>query len=162
MEKSSVLTPEQLEQNISQRLIVLYQTKLEHQLGHVSCKLVDKTITIVAEDSITGLERFLLKNNQYELAKQQMKGACGLVTFIMKASNIYTIETFCNSLKHILMAVSWGGYESLIIPRCAGIKREKFNASSKEHRMVRLYVGLEDRNYIVNDLSQAFAAITNK
>ena len=70
MEKSSVLTPEQLEQNISQRLIVLYQTKLEHQLGHVSCKLVDKTITIVAEDSITGLERFLLKNNQYELAKQ--------------------------------------------------------------------------------------------
>lgn len=70
MEKSSVLTPEQLEQNISQRLIVLYQTKLEHQLNHVSCKLVDKTITIVAEDSITGLERFLLKNNQYELAKQ--------------------------------------------------------------------------------------------
>lgn len=70
MEKSSVLTPEQLEQNISQQLIVLYQTKLEHQLGHVSCKLVDKTITIVAEDSITGLERFLLKNNQYELAKQ--------------------------------------------------------------------------------------------
>lgn len=70
MEKSSVLTPEQLEQNISQRLIVLYQTKLEHQLGHVSCKLVDKTITIVAEDSITGLERFLLKNDQYELAKQ--------------------------------------------------------------------------------------------
>ena len=70
MEKSSVLTPEQLEQNISQRLIVLYQAKLEHQLNHVSCKLVDKTITIVAEDSITGLERFLLKNNQYELAKQ--------------------------------------------------------------------------------------------
>jgi uncharacterized protein YbcI len=70
MEKSSVLTPEQLEQNISQRLIVLYQTKLEHQLNHVSCKLVDKTITIVAEDSITGLERFLLKNNQYELAKE--------------------------------------------------------------------------------------------
>lgn len=70
MEKSSVLTPQQLEQNILQKLIVLYQTKLEHQLGHVSCKLVDKTITIVAEDSITGLERFLLKNNQYELAKQ--------------------------------------------------------------------------------------------
>ncbi len=70
MDKYSVLTPEQLEYNLSQRLIVLYQTSLGHQLGHVSCKLVDKTITIVAEDSITCLEQFLLKNNQYELAKQ--------------------------------------------------------------------------------------------
>ena len=53
---------------------------------------------------------------QLALAKEQMGGACGLLTFIIKAKNIETVELFCESLKHILMAVSWGGYESLIIP----------------------------------------------
>ena len=55
---------------------------------------------------------------QYELAKKQMSGACGLLTFIIKADTVEQIEIFCESLKHILMAVSWGGHESLIIPKC--------------------------------------------
>ncbi len=93
---------------------------------------------------------------QYQLAKHQMKGACGLLTFIIKAKNIQQIETFCESLKHILMAVSWGGYESLIIPRCAGIKQDSFSKENKEHRMLRLYIGLEEADYIINDLEQAF------
>ena len=93
---------------------------------------------------------------QYQLAKQQMKDACGLFTFIIKADNISQIENFCNSLQHILMAVSWGGHESLIIPKCAGLKPNNFNAANKEHRMIRLYCGLEEANYIIEDLKQAF------
>lgn len=96
---------------------------------------------------------------QYDLAKKQMSGACGLLTFVIKAKNIKTIETFCESLQHILMAVSWGGHESLIIPRCAGVRPEKFIAESEEHRMLRLYCGLEDADYIINDLKKGFAAI---
>ena len=99
---------------------------------------------------------------QYELAKEQMKGACGLLSFIIKAENIETIEKFSESLKHILMAVSWGGYESLIIPGCASIKREQFDASNEAHRMFRLYCGLEDADYIIADLDQAFNSITTK
>jgi cystathionine beta-lyase/cystathionine gamma-synthase len=93
---------------------------------------------------------------QIELAKKQMTGACGLLTFVMKAETVEEIEKFCNSLQHILMAVSWGGYESLIIPKCAGIHEKSFNASNFEHRMLRLYVGLEDADYLVADLEQAF------
>lgn len=96
---------------------------------------------------------------QFELAKSQMHGACGLLTFIIQAKNITTIERFCESLQHILMAVSWGGHESLIIPRCAGIKPEKFIAASEEHRMLRLYCGLEDGNYLIEDLERGFEAI---
>ena len=94
--------------------------------------------------------------NQYELAKKQMSGACGLLTFVMKAENIEEIEKFCNSLKHILMAVSWGGHESLIIPKCAGIQSLQFDKTNREHRMLRLYVGLEEPEYIMKDLEQAF------
>jgi len=93
---------------------------------------------------------------QYELAKQQMSGACGLLTFIIKAGTITQIENFCEGLKHFLMAVSWGGHESLIIPKCSGIQPADFDSGNKEHRMLRLYVGLEDADYLIKDLEQAF------
>jgi len=96
---------------------------------------------------------------QYDLARQQMQGACGLLTFIVKAEDVMQIEQFCESLKHILMAVSWGGHESLIIPRCSAIKRGSFNAANREHRMLRLYVGLEEAGYIIKDLERGFAAM---
>ncbi len=50
-----------------------------------------------------------------------MQGACGLLSFYIKASTIDEVEGFCENLQHIKMAVSWGGHESLIIPKCAGI-----------------------------------------
>jgi cystathionine beta-lyase/cystathionine gamma-synthase len=96
---------------------------------------------------------------QYELAKQQMTGACGLVTFTLKDGNMDKITLFCESLQHILMAVSWGGYESLIIPKAAGIEPSKFDAANIEHQYIRLYCGLEDADYILADIKQALAKI---
>lgn len=98
---------------------------------------------------------------QYELAKRQMTGACGLLTFIIRAEQCSTIETFCDSLHHILMAVSWGGYESLILPKCAGMPAEAFDPSDSAQRSFRLYVGLEEADYIISDLSRGFEAINS-
>ncbi|HSC54713.1 MAG TPA: PLP-dependent aspartate aminotransferase family protein [Phnomibacter sp.] len=92
---------------------------------------------------------------QYELACKQMKNAGGLLTFSLKATTVQQIEKFCNSLQHIRMAVSWGGHESLIIPKCAGMPASHFDASKARHRQVRLYVGLEDAEYLQSDLAQA-------
>lgn len=92
---------------------------------------------------------------QYSLAKQQMKGACGLMTIILKTKNSNSIVGFCETLKHIMMAVSWGGHESLVIPKCAGIPVPDFDGNNPEHRYVRLYVGLEEPQYLVADLEQA-------
>ena len=96
---------------------------------------------------------------QYELAKRQMGGACGLVSFFIRADTCAQVERFCDSLRHIRMAVSWGGHESLVIPKCAGIDPSVFDPSDREHRMLRLYVGLEDPEYLVRDLSNAFGAM---
>ncbi len=92
---------------------------------------------------------------QYELARRQMKDAGGLLTLQLRAGSRAAIVRFCESLKHILMAVSWGGHESLIIPKCAGIPEADFDAGNPEHRFVRLYVGLEDPDYLAADLLQA-------
>ena len=96
---------------------------------------------------------------QLALAKKQMKGACGLLSFVVKARSVHQVETFCETLQHFFMAVSWGGHESLIIPRCAGMKREDFDAANPEHRMIRMYVGLEEPGYLIKDLDGAFASI---
>lgn len=94
---------------------------------------------------------------QYQLAKQQMKEAPGLFSFYVGAENRQQIVTFCESLQHIQMAVSWGGHESLLLPKCAGLQDHEFDASNPEHQMMRLYVGLEDATYLTADLEQAFA-----
>ena len=92
---------------------------------------------------------------QYELAKRQMQGACGLLSFIVRASARAEIVRFCEALKHIMMAVSWGGHESLIIPKCASLSAKDFDPSNPEHRMIRLYTGLEDAQYLIRDIEQA-------
>lgn len=93
---------------------------------------------------------------QYALARQQMQGACGLLSFYVRARSRDEIVTFCESLKHIMMAVSWGGHESLILPKCAALTAAEFDPAQKEHRMLRLYTGLEDPDYLIRDLEQAF------
>lgn len=96
---------------------------------------------------------------QFELAKQQMKGACGLVTIVLKAETMQQIVIFCESLRHILMAVSWGGHESLVIPKCASLQPAEFNVGNNEHRMIRLYIGLEEPDYLIADIDQALALV---
>lgn len=93
---------------------------------------------------------------QYELAKKQMKNAGGLISFYVRAKKRQEIVRFCENLKHIMMAVSWGGHESLILPRCAGLEDAEFDPDNKEHRMLRIYVGLESAEYLTEDLEQSF------
>ena len=93
---------------------------------------------------------------QYDLARKQMKNACGLISFYVNAGTRQQIVKFCEGLKHIMMAVSWGGHESLILPRCASLENQQFDPAIPDHRMLRLYVGLENPDYIIEDLDQSF------
>jgi cystathionine beta-lyase/cystathionine gamma-synthase len=92
---------------------------------------------------------------QYALAKEQMSGACGLFTITLKDGTAKSITRFCEALKHFKMAVSWGGHESLVIPKCAGIEPTQFDPSKDEHQYIRIYTGLEEAHYLINDLEQA-------
>src|SRR6185503_6694984 len=95
---------------------------------------------------------FSKNSSQYELAKKQMKKSPGLCTALLKVSSIDEIERFCNSLQHFLMAVSWGGHESLVFPSCAAIDKTEFDTENINHRLVRFYVGLEDVDYLIGDI----------
>lgn len=96
---------------------------------------------------------------QYNLAQRQMKGSGGLFSFVLKANTIGQIEKFCEGMNHFLMAVSWGGYESLIMPSIAGRSIEDTDLSDPEHRRIRIYIGLEEKEYLIADLESALHAM---
>jgi cystathionine beta-lyase/cystathionine gamma-synthase len=100
---------------------------------------------------------FLKSFPQYELAKQQMHWCGGLFTAIIKAKNMAQVEVFCNSLKRFLMAVSWGGHESLIMPACSFYAREDMELTDLPYNMIRFYIGLEEPQVLIDDIEQAFA-----
>jgi cystathionine beta-lyase/cystathionine gamma-synthase len=97
--------------------------------------------------------------DQYDLAKQQMKAAFGLMTIVLKDTKRQSIIKFCESLEAFLIAVSWGGHESLVIPRCATLPVDSYDPASEKHRYIRLYIGLEDADYLINDLERALLTI---
>ncbi|CAN5471679.1 bifunctional L-alanine/L-glutamate racemase [soil metagenome] len=96
---------------------------------------------------------------QRELALKQMKLGGGMFTMALDVQHALQIETFCNSLKRFLMAVSWGGHESLAFPVCATIPKENFDPSNIEHKLVRFYIGLEDPNVLIEDIENAMKKI---
>jgi len=96
---------------------------------------------------------------QLELAHQQMTGAGGLFTILLKANSLDQIERFTYSLKRFLVAVSWGGHESLILPQAAGIAPEAFDPTIEHHRLARVYIGFEDPDYLIKDFEQALEVL---
>jgi cystathionine beta-lyase/cystathionine gamma-synthase len=89
---------------------------------------------------------------QYELARRQMGAAPGLITVYLRADRVAQIESCCNGLTAFKMAVSWGGHESLVIPKVSSMKPEEFDPNCRDHRMLRIYVGLEDADFLIRDL----------
>ncbi len=97
---------------------------------------------------------FLPEHPQYELAKQQMSGAGGLFSVLLKTDSISKIEELCDGLTYFMMAVSWGGHESLVMPICAFYNVEGRENSPLPWNLVRFYVGLEDANCLWKDLER--------
>ena len=93
--------------------------------------------------------------SQYELAKTQMTGCGGLITIVLKVQDKPAVLRFIDAINNFLMAVSWGGYESLMIPSIIFHDMPGIPDSSIPWTYVRLYIGLENADYLIEDLEQA-------
>ena len=78
----------------------------------------------------------------------------GMFTIALKNRNVRSIKKFCETLKYFLIAVSWGGYESLIMPKCAFVAEDDPQVS-----MIRFYIGLEEPDVLTDDLEQALRQV---
>lgn len=90
---------------------------------------------------------------QFELAKKQMQRGSGLFAVLLKTNDKNKIEQFCNALQRFLLAVSWGGYESLVFPAC--IKE----GNDYPVNFVRFYTGLEEAEVLIADIENALQYI---
>jgi len=94
---------------------------------------------------------------QHELAKRQMSGFSGMVSFY--ASSKLDVKEFLGATHIFTLAESLGGVESLIEHPWTMTHRfipEKLRlASGVDDRLVRLSVGIEDPDDLIADLSQA-------
>ena len=100
----------------------------------------------------------LASHPQHALAKKQMKRVAGLMSIELDALDEAAVERFCDALKTFLIAVSWGGYESLQFPMIA-LRGPSGYSTDMPWNLVRLYIGLEDPAMLIADLEQALGRI---
>ena len=84
-----------------------------------------------------------------------MRGCGGLLTFQLRTESKDAVMRFVSKIKRFLMAVSWGGYESLMIPSIAFHDIPGLPDSPIHWTIVRLYIGLESADYLKEDLNAA-------
>jgi cystathionine beta-lyase/cystathionine gamma-synthase len=96
---------------------------------------------------------------QYDLARKQMKGAGGLMTIQLNADSKEDVERFIGKLKKFLIAVSWGGYESLIMPSIVFHDIPGMADSPIHWTFIRFYIGLEDYDFLMSDIFQALETL---
>ena len=95
---------------------------------------------------------------QHELAKKQMKGFGGMLSFYLK-ENVDT-QDFLGKLRIISLAESLGGVETLINRPAtmthASLTQKERDRIGITNNLLRLSVGIEDLEDLKSDLAQAF------
>lgn len=86
MTKAANLTVKQLEQEIVQSIQDLFGNLLGHQPQQVSCQLVDKTLTVLLEDSITQPEQILVESGKKDLVKQVRSNILAAIEATLRAN----------------------------------------------------------------------------
>ncbi len=100
----------------------------------------------------------LTTHPQHELARKQMKGFGGMMTFEVKGG-LEAARSFLRSVKVFACAESLGGVESLIehpaIMTHASVPKETREQLGISDGLIRLSVGIEDAQDLMDDLASA-------
>lgn len=95
----------------------------------------------------------------HAIAKKQMRGFGGMISFVLKDENIEAATKVLSSTHLFSLAESLGGVESLINHPAsmthASIPREERIKNGLSDSLIRLSVGIEDADDLIEDLKQA-------
>ena len=108
---------------------------------------------------------FLESHRHYHIAREQMTGGGGVVTFEIKGS-ITTSKRFLDALKLCFIGPSLGGVETLIthpalISYYDYTRAERYKLGITD-TLFRLAVGIEDAEDIIEDVKNALEACGKK
>jgi cystathionine beta-lyase/cystathionine gamma-synthase len=98
-------------------------------------------------------------HHNYDIAKKQMRGFGGMMSFTLKDDTVEAATKVLSSTRLFALAESLGGVESLINHPSsmthASIPREERIKNGLSDGLIRLSVGIEDADDLVEDLAQA-------
>ena len=98
-------------------------------------------------------------HHNHDIAKKQMRGFGGMISFTLKDDTVEAATKVLSSTKIFSLAESLGGVESLINHPAsmthASIPRDRRIANGLSDGLIRLSVGIEDAEDIIEDLAQA-------
>jgi cystathionine beta-lyase len=93
----------------------------------------------------------------HEFWKRDFTGSAGLFSVVFKAGpSKEQVENFVNALELFELGFSWGGVTSLAVPYDLSHAKGRAHYG---HRIVRLYIGLEDPEDLIADLERALAQL---
>ncbi len=90
----------------------------------------------------------------HEFFSRDFKGATGLFAFVLAGGDAAARDALIDRLDLFGIGWSWGGYESLAVP--GGFTRTA-TTPAFEGPLVRLHIGLEDPDDLIEDLERALA-----
>ncbi|MFN4881266.1 MAG: cystathionine gamma-synthase [Bacteroidota bacterium] len=97
----------------------------------------------------------------HEIAKKQMRGFGGMISFTLKGDNMDEALKVLSGTKLFSLAESLGGVESLIghpaTMTHASIPREERIKNGLKDTLIRLSVGIEDADDLIEDLKNALS-----
>ncbi len=97
----------------------------------------------------------------HDIAKSQMRDFGGMISFVAKGNNFNEAIKIIENLKIFTLAESLGGVESLAGHPAsmthASIPKEEREKIGVVDSLIRLSVGIEDEEDLINDLKQALA-----
>ena len=88
--------------------------------------------------------------------KRGFKGSSGLFAFELKNAGDAARAALVDGLDYFGIGFSWGGYESLAMP----VDPYRTVSKPPAPNLIRLHIGLEDPEDLIDDLDQAFARIS--
>lgn len=91
---------------------------------------------------------------QYSLAQRQMKSATGVFSVEIDTDSDVEAIKFVESLKKFRLAVSWGGYESLIYPAVVA-HHGAYTADQLPVGLCRISIGLESADVLIRDIENS-------
>jgi cystathionine beta-lyase/cystathionine gamma-synthase len=95
----------------------------------------------------------------YAIAKKQMRGFGGMISFELRDESEKELKRVVSSTKIIALAESLGGVESLINHPAtmthASIPKEERIKNGLKDSLIRLSIGIEDADDLIEDLKQA-------
>jgi cystathionine beta-lyase len=94
----------------------------------------------------------------HDLWKRDFSGASGLFSIILNDVSRDAVAAMLDGMELFGIGVSWGGYESLMIPNVMANVRTATEWSAAGPSL-RLHIGLEDPDDLIEDLEKGFARL---